>query len=233
MKAQKERRISIRTMATIAVFCAMAYVCQYVFRIHVMFLSFDAKDAIMAIGAMLFGPAWGLVMAFFLAFLEFLTVSDTGIIGFVMNFVSSAAFIGVSSWIYRYKRTMNGAVIGLLSGVLATTTVMLLCNLFLTPIYTGQSVEVIVKLIPTLLLPFNLTKAIFNAGLVLVLYKPISMALKKAKVLKGSIGTFRFDRKTVFVLVVGLLLIAFCVVVFLVLLGGEINVDILDKVAQV
>ena len=217
MKNQQQRRETLRTMVAVAVFCAVAYVVQFVFQIHVLFLTFDAKDAVMAIGAMLFGPLWGLVMTFLVAFLELLSnVSGTGIIGFVMNFLSSTAFVCICAWIYRYKRTMMGAVLGLLAGVVAMTASMMVMNLLLTPLYMeGATVETVAAMIPTLLLPFNLTKSLMNAGLVLVFYKPISMALKKAKVLKGDPGVFRFDRVTIIVLVSGLLLIAACVAVFL------------------
>ena len=216
MNRTNDKRQILRTMVAVAVFCAMAYIVQFVFRIPVLFLTFDAKDAVMTIGAMVFGPLWGLVITFLVTFLELLAnVSGTGFIGFIMNFLSSAAFVCVSAWIYRYKRTMTGAILGLFTGVVVMTAAMLLMNLLLTPLYTGQSIDAVMAMIPTILLPFNLTKALMNAGLVLVLYKPISMALKKAKVLKGDPGTFRFDKVTVIVLVGGLLLIAACVFVFL------------------
>ena len=77
MHTTAKRRENLLRMVVVAVFCAMAYACQFVFRIHVSFLTFDAKDAIMAIGAMIFGPVWGVVMAFLVAFLEFLTLSGT------------------------------------------------------------------------------------------------------------------------------------------------------------
>ncbi|MBR2907118.1 MAG: ECF transporter S component [Clostridia bacterium] len=230
MKSTLDRRTMIRTMAAVAVFCAVAYVCQFVFRIHVLFLTFDAKDAVMAVGAMLFGPVWGAVMALIVSSIEAISISGTAWIGWIMNFVSSATFVCVSAVIYRYKRTMQGAIIGLLSGALSMVCVMLLCNLLLTPIYTGMAVQDIVALIPTLLLPFNLTKALLNAGLVFVIYKPLSIALKRAGILKGDVGTFTFDRRSVIVLVAGLTVIAACVVVFLAILGGSIEVPSpLDK----
>lgn len=229
-RTRVDRREAIRTMITVAVFCAAAYVCQFIFRIHVLFLTFDAKDAILTVGAMIFGPVWGIAMALIVASVEAISLSGTGWIGWIMNFLSSAAFIGVSAVIYRYKRTMTGAVIGLLSGVLSMTVVMLGCNLLLTPIYTGMEVGEIVKLIPTLLLPFNLTKALMNAGLVLVLYKPLSLALMRAWGRRRGEGSFTFDRRTAIVLIAGLLVIAACVAVFLVVLGGSIEIPSpLDK----
>ena len=59
MHTTAKRRENLLRMVIVAVFCALAYACQFVFRIHVSFLTFDAKDAVMAIGAMIFGPLWG------------------------------------------------------------------------------------------------------------------------------------------------------------------------------
>ena len=223
MHTTAKRRENLLRMVIVAVFCALAYACQFVFRIHVSFLTFDAKDAVMAIGAMIFGPLWGVVMAFLVAFLEFLTLSGTGVYGFIMNFASSAAFTALCAGVYKHKRTMVGAVLGLCTAVLGTTAWMMLLNLIVTPYYmTGGSVKAVAELIPTLLLPFNLTKSLMNAGLVLVLYKPVSLALKKAKILKGGPDKFTFDKKTLAVLIGGLSLIAVCVVIFLVVLHGNI-----------
>ena len=223
MRTTAQRREKLLRMVVVAVFCALAYACQFVFRIHVSLLTFDAKDAIMAIGAMIFGPVWGVVMAFLVAFLEFLTLSGTGVYGFIMNFASSAAFTAICAGVYKHKRTMLGAVLGLLSAVLGTTALMMVLNLIVTPYYmTGGSVKAVAELIPTLLLPFNLTKSLMNAGLVLVLYKPVSLALKKARILKGGPDKFTFDKKTLAVLIGGISLIAVCVVIFLVVLHGNI-----------
>jgi riboflavin transporter FmnP len=210
-------------MAVVAVFCALAYACQFVFRIHVSFLTFDAKDAIMAVGAMIFGPVWGVVMALVVSLLEFLTLSGTGVYGLIMNFASSAAYCGICAGVYRYKRTMTGAVLGLGAAVLGTTALMMVLNLLVTPYYmTGGSVVAVVEILPTLLLPFNLTKTLLNAALVWVLYKPVSVALKKARVIKGGPNSFALNTKTVLVMLAALALIAACVVVFLVVLKGKI-----------
>ncbi len=223
MSKSVSRREKLLRMAVVAVFCAMAYACQFVFRIHVSFLTFDAKDAVMAIGAMIFGPIWGVVMALIVALLEFVSISGTGVYGLIMNFASSASFCAICAGVYARKRTMTGAMLGLATAVLGTTAIMMVMNLLVTPYYmTGGSVDAVVAIIPTLLLPFNLTKTLMNAALVLVLYKPVSVSLKKARILKGGPDNFTFDKKTLAVLVGGLALIALCVVIFLVVLHGSV-----------
>ena len=170
----------IRTVAAVAVFCALAYVACVVFHFRASFLTFDLKDAVMTVGAMLFGPAWGFAMVLVVALIEMVTVSTTGLYGFVMNVLASASFVCAASFIYTRRRTMKGALVGTLCAVAARTAVMMLANLVITPFYIGASAAEVAKMIPTLLLPFNLTKAVFNAALVFILYKPISAALRRA-----------------------------------------------------
>ena len=88
--------------------------------------------------------------------------------------------------IYRYKKSLTGAIIGLLTGVFAVTAVMLLANLFITPYYLGGTVEDVARMIPRTLLPFNLVKAVLNAAIVLLFYKPLSKMLKKMRVLRAE-----------------------------------------------
>ena len=167
--------------------------------------------------------------------MELITVGDTGFYGFIMNFLSSAVFSTVCALIYKYKKNIVGAVIGLLSASLSMTAVMILFNLFIVPLYTpGVTTEAVITMIPTLFLPFNLTKGLLNASLVLVLYKPVSNALKAAKILSaGSLvgedhdeitAKQRKRRNLLFSLVitaVGLAVAALCFVVFFVLLDGQ------------
>ena len=210
-----------------AMFAAFAYAAMFVIHIKVGFLTFDVKDAIIAICAMIFGPLAGVAVALLVAFVEMITVSSTGFWGFLMNFISSAVFAAAASTVYRYaprvKKHLNGAIIGLFCSVLLTTGVMLVLNLLITPIYTGQPVAGIAAMIPTLLLPFNLIKSIMNAALVLVLYKPISSALKKARVIESTGESYKFGKTSVLLAVVGGLIIIGCAAVFILVMGGKFS----------
>ena len=170
----------LRTVVAVGVFCALAYIACVLFHFRAAFLTFDLKDAVMTIGAMLFGPLYGLAMAVIVALIEMLTVSTTGLYGFIMNVLASAAFVCIASLIYTHWRTMKGALVGTVCAIFSMTAVMMLANLIVTPFYTGVTAKDVAGMIPTLLLPFNLTKAIFNASLVFILYKPISSALSRA-----------------------------------------------------
>ena len=134
----------------------------------------------MTICGMYFGPISGLTLSVLVPLLEFLTVSETGVYGLIMNLLSSIAFVGTASLIYRFTKTMTGAVIGLVAAVFAMTSVMMVANFLITPYYMGVSVREVMALLPRLLLPFNAIKAVLNASLTLCFYKPITAALRRS-----------------------------------------------------
>ena len=63
------------------------------------FLTYEPKDAVLTIGGFIFGPVAGILMSLAVCVIEMVTVSTTGLIGLLMNFLSSAVFIGVSTFI--------------------------------------------------------------------------------------------------------------------------------------
>ncbi len=211
----------LRRMVSIAMFSALAYICVFVLRFKVGFLTFDAKDAIMTVGALYFGPTAGITMNAIVALLEFITVSDTGVYGLLMNFISSATFTFVASLLYRRFRTLGGAAISLFCAALSMTGMMMLANLLITPFYMGVSRAEVIALIPTLLLPFNFTKAVLNASLVLLLYKPMTLALVRTGLVKRKRAVPHSSRKMLVISAIALLLAAACILVYLFVLRGS------------
>lgn len=231
MSAKKKNSTRLRTLVLAAVFAALAFASIFVFRFNVAFLTFDLKDAIITLSGLLLGPVTAFTVSLLVAVLEFITIGDTGWYGFLMNFASSATFSVVCAVVYRYNKKLLGAVIALASAVVALVAVMLTLNLVITPLYQGVSRAVIAEMIPTLFLPFNAVKAVVNAALVMILYKPVHQALLAAKLLPRSLaaeeqtGSEPADRKkrilrSVGVTVCGLLLLGAVLAVFVTLLHG-------------
>ena len=147
------------------------------------FLTYEPKDVILTVGAFIFGPAAGIAMAFVVCVIEMVTVSTTGFIGLLMNFLASAVFVGVSSVIYARKKTISRAILGLIAGTFSMLAVMLLWNYIMTPLYMGIPREAVLELFVPLLIPFNLLKAALNSALILLLYKGVVTALRKAQLI--------------------------------------------------
>lgn len=178
-----------KKLTTLAMLAALAYLIMVVGRIPmVLFLSYDPKDVIIAIGGFLFGPLEAFAISFVVSLIEMFTVSDTGIIGAVMNLVSTCSFACTAAIIYKKNHTLKGAIIGLLCGVVAMVVVMLLWNYLLTPIYMGYPREAVAAMLPTTFLPFNLIKGGLNAAITMLLYKPVVTTLRKAGLAPSSIA---------------------------------------------
>ena len=216
-----QKSSNIKKITVIGLMTALAYICMFVFRIKVSFLTFDAKDAVIAIASLIYGPLWGGITALLVPILEFLTVSDTGVYGLIMNSLSSVTFAVVCGSIYKYKRNFNGAIFGVVSSAFAVTAVMMVANLFITPLFMGVERSVVAGMLPTLLLPFNAIKATLNAALTLALYKPFTTALRQAKLLPKAEIAYRMGKKSVALLVISLLVVVAAVVTMLLVLPGE------------
>ena len=153
------------------------------------FLKYDPKDIIVAIAGFISGPISALIISVITALLELATgVSTTGFYGLLMNIISTASFACVSSYIYKKRKTLQGAIFGLVVATLITTALMLLWNYFVTPFYMHVPREVVASMLPTVFLPFNLIKYGINACFALLIYKPLVNALRKSRLLPNSEG---------------------------------------------
>ena len=170
----------IRRMVVIGMFAAMAYVAMLVIHIKVSFLTLDVKDAVITLCGLYFGPLSALFISVLVPLVEFATVSDTGLYGLIMNILGSVSLSVTASLIYKWKKSFSGAILALTSAAFVVTGVMMLANLVVTPYFMGVDIATVRGMIPTLLLPFNLLKAIINVGVVLLLFKHLSTALRKA-----------------------------------------------------
>ena len=206
------------------VFCALAFILTVVLRFKVSFLSFDLKDTVIAVISLMYGPLYGVASAGVVALLEFLSVSDTGVYGLIMNFASSATFAFVAGVIYKNKRNFKGAILAVVFSVISVVVVMMLANILITPYYMGVTAKTVIGLIPTLLLPFNFCKALINAAATVVIYKPIRNILRKSGIEpEAKIKNENNLKKNIIVCVIALLLIVATVVVLINILGGKIE----------
>ena len=217
------KKANLKKLSVTAMLCALAYICMFVFKFKVGFLTFDLKDAILTVIAFLYGPIYAVVSSVLVAGIEFLSVSDTGVYGFIMNALSSAVFTATCSVIYKYRRTLAGAVFGSIAAVLSMTAVMLVANIFITPFYMGVARSDVAAMIPSLLLPFNLVKGVVNAAITMIIYKPITTALKKVGLSNNA--TAKTDlKKFVPLAISALVLLAIAVVIILFALDGHFEI---------
>ena len=154
------------------------------------------------------------------SFIEMITVSTTGPWGLLMNIISTCSFLCPAAYFYKKNRTFQSAVLGLVIGGVFMTATMMLWNYLVTPIYQGVPRPAVAKMLLPVFLPFNLTKGLMNGALTMLLYKPVVVALRKARLVPESTGSEHVSKgRTITISVVALFLTITAVFLGLVLAG--------------
>ena len=178
-----------KKMAMVAMFAAMSYVITVVAHyLHltivpsVPFLTYDPKDIIICIAGFILGPIPVIGVSVAVSFLEMITISQTGFYGFIMNIISTCAFVLPAALIYRSKKSFKGAL------------------------YMGIERSLLINQFLIYIVIFNIVKTAVNVALVLLLYKPIVSALRLTKLVESNKS---MDKKTTLtmLLIGGVLLI--------------------------
>ncbi|MCL2189365.1 MAG: ECF transporter S component [Defluviitaleaceae bacterium] len=183
---ENTRTKQLTTLAMLAAMACLAMLINVPVIPAAPFLRYDPKDVIIVMGGFMFGPAAAFTLAAITALVEMVTISEAGVWGFLMNTLSSSAFAVSAAAVYKYKRTLFGAVIGLIAGVIVVIPVMLLWNYIVVPLFTGMPREVVAGMLVPVFLPFNAIKYGLNAAIALIIYKPIVTALTAAGLYRTS-----------------------------------------------
>jgi len=89
--------------------CALAFVAVVAIRIPLIpmlpFLEYEPKDVIILTGGFLFGPMSAAMISVIVTFVEMFTISSTGIIGLIMNVLSTVAFVCPAAYLYKKRQT--------------------------------------------------------------------------------------------------------------------------------
>ena len=210
-----------RRMVTLAMLATIAYVVMYFLRIPIWsFLKYDPKDIVIVIAGFIYGPVSACMVSVVVSFIEMITASDTGWIGFIMNVLSTCAFACTAAFIYSRRHTKAGAVVGLAVGVVLMVVVMILWNYLITPMYMDMTREVVAGMLIPIFLPFNLLKGGLNMAFTLLLYKPLITALRRSGLLPEAAGGGEHGGRTsTGIVLFSLALIATIVLIILVAKG--------------
>ena len=148
-----------RKITAMGALCALAYTATAVGRVPlVLFLKYAPQDAVIAAGGLVLGPLAALAVTLAVSLAEMLTISENGVLGWMMNVISSCSFACTAALVYRRRPGRSGAALGLLCGWGCMIPVMLLWTYLAAPIYMGC--------------PRDLIKGGLNAALALALYRP-------------------------------------------------------------
>lgn len=189
-----------------AILSAIAFVLQFVeFPIPIMpaFIKFDISDLPAIFGAFAIGPLSGVIIELLKNILHILLKgTSSAFIGELCNFLMGASCALTAGLIYKYNKNRKGGIIAALAGAFVMGVISLPINYFIVyPAYVkfyNMPLDAIiqmycdifapVKSTPTsnplfncLLifnLPFTFCKGLIDAIICIIIYKPLSKALK-------------------------------------------------------
>ena len=191
MKKNRTRRIIGAAM--LAAVSAVLQMLELPLPLSPAFAKFDFSDLPALIGSFAYGPIWGVLIELVKNLLH-LSVSGTGGIGELANFVIGASLVTPAGLIYRGNKSRRTAVIGCAVGSVCMGVTAALMNYFvLLPLFqTFMPMEEMIaafaafipfihtKLDVVLLnaLPLNLFKGAVISLVTVLLYKRLSPLLK-------------------------------------------------------
>ena len=209
-------------LTLMAMFAALAYIVMLVGRFPISsvdFLKYDPKDVILVICGFILGPMPALLVTFVVSIIEMITVSSTGVIGLIMNVLSSAGFACTAAFVYKKRHSLRGAAVGLTLGALVMTVLMLMWNYFITPFYMGYPREAVAAMLVPVFLPFNLIKSALNAAIAMLIYKPVSRALRRAGLVEANGGRAPEKKSVAGAMLIAALVLASCIFAVLIMRG--------------
>ena len=209
-------------LTLMAMFAALAYIVMLVGRFPISsvdFLKYDPKDVILVICGFILGPMPALLVTFVVSAIEMLTVSSTGIIGLIMNVLSSAGFACTAAFVYKKRHSLRGAAVGLVLGALVMTALMLMWNYFITPYYMGMPREAVAAMLVPVFLPFNLIKSALNAAIAMLIYKPVSRALRQIGLTEPAGGQAPGKKSVMGAMLIAALVLVSCIFIVLIMRG--------------
>ena len=195
------KKTNIRRLSLAAMMGAIAFVFLFVnFSIPVIspFAEFDAAALPELIGGFVLGPIGAVEIILVKLLLKIVIVgTESMYTGELQNLILSFAFVLPAVIFYRRHRTKKGAVIGLVIGSLCKIVVGVFTNMFIIfPFYIelyGMNWDAIIGMcsalipaihdIPTVVLfsivPFNVLSRTLSSVITILVYKKISVPLKK------------------------------------------------------
>ncbi len=186
----------INRMAKVGVLSAISFILflvDFVVPLFPGFLKMDFSDLPAIIAAFAMGPLAGVLVELFKNLLH-LTMTSTGGVGELANFMVGCALVVPAGMIYQKNKTKKTVYVSLAVGIVTMVVTAVLMNYFvLIPLYSkfmpldaiigmaaavNPAVDGLMTLMLYVIAPFNLIKGIVLAIITRLVYKKISHLLK-------------------------------------------------------
>ena len=174
-----------RMYVSIGIFSAIAFLLQVIGSMMGLkvagFLEIEISDLPALIMSFAYGPIAG-VFTEFVKNLLHCSMTSTGFVGELANFVMNGTLCAVAGLVYRFNKTRKGAVIALVSATAAMAVAGILANLFIMlPLYMPSApFQAKLTLVLGTILPFNLVRGLALSMITFLIYKKLSPILHKS-----------------------------------------------------
>lgn len=168
---------------SIGAFSAIAFVLQVIGSMMGLkvagFLEIEISDLPALIMALAYGPAAG-VFTEFVKNLLHCSMTSTGFVGELANFVVNGTLCAAAGFIYSRNKTRKGAVVALIFGTVIMAVAAIFSNLFIMlPLYMPTApFNAKLSLVLATILPFNIVRGLVLSLITFFIYKRISFIIK-------------------------------------------------------
>jgi riboflavin transporter FmnP len=187
----------------ISLLSVMAFLLMYIelpIPIFPEFLKIDISDLPALLGAFALGPIAGVIIELVKNILHGFLAGKTAFVGELANFLVGSCLVLVVGYIYKIRKSKNGAIVALLIGVTCMSIFAGILNYFvILPLYEtalGFPIAAVVGMgtkinhnitdlnsfIIWSIIPFNFLKGIVVSVVTLALYKSVSPILHKENI---------------------------------------------------
>ncbi len=189
-------RINVRYLTATAMLSAFSFVLffiQFSTPLTPEFLKMDISELPALIGSFAMGPVYGVLICLIKNLLH-LTITSTGGVGELSNFLLGVALVLPAGLIYRKLNTKKGALIGSFIGLILMALISLPTNYFIVyPAYSVfMPIDTIVAMYRAILpgvenlwqcllifnVPFTFVKGLLSVIITMVIYKYLSPIIK-------------------------------------------------------
>lgn len=191
------KKVNVRYLTVTAMLTAIAYILMFFdFSIPFImpsFIKMDLSELPALIGSFAMGPVCGVIVCLLKNVLH-LTISTTGGVGELSNFILGVAFVVPAGLIYKFKKSRKSALMGSLLGAVVMGVFSIVSNYYLVyPFYYNfmpeetvlaayqailPQMKSILECLVCFNLPFTVVKGLFSVVITFLIYKHISPILK-------------------------------------------------------
>lgn len=196
LQAQRQHTRQIAGMAILSAIAYLLFFLEFTIPLAPTFLKMDLSEIAALVAAFAYGP-WAGVAVEFVKNILHLPFTTTQMVGELANFIVGSTFVLTAGYVYHFKRTKKGALLGMVLATVVMSLSGVVINYFVTlPFYMSVFKMDIPKLVSlahlvgntlvtdlwTLLLyvfvPFNLLKGLIVSLIVGAIYKKLSPFLR-------------------------------------------------------